>query len=154
MRTGCEREEVEITHRCRGFIMLVNAGANANSTQGAIKTVTMTTRQRAKPRAFNPTRHRAATSVNSENLVRRASVAQYKGHYKKEANQGDRGSSKFTNLLDGALCCAIWTSYDDSIVSPPDIKDATHGLQNVGYEKGGLSFKSNKSGEEGQEGNH
>ena len=30
MRIGCEREEVEITHRGRGFIILVNARANAN----------------------------------------------------------------------------------------------------------------------------
>jgi hypothetical protein len=30
VRTGCEREEVEKTHRCRGFIMLVNPRAKAN----------------------------------------------------------------------------------------------------------------------------
>ena len=30
MRTGCERVEVEKTHRCRGFIMLVNPRANPN----------------------------------------------------------------------------------------------------------------------------
>jgi hypothetical protein len=84
-----------------------------------------------------------------------ASVALgYKGHYKKETNQGNKGNSEFTNLLDDALCCAIWTSHDDSVVSPPDIEDATHGLQNVEYKKGGLSFKSNKSGEECEGENH
>ena len=30
MRTECEREDVEMTHRCRGVVILVNASANAN----------------------------------------------------------------------------------------------------------------------------
>ena len=60
---------------------------------------------------------------------------------RKRPNQGENGNSKFTKLLDDALCCAIRSSRDNSVVSPPDIKDATHGLNNVEYEKGGLSSK-------------
>ena len=56
----------------------------------------------------------------------------------KKTNEGDQGNSKFTNLLDDALCRAIWSSRDDAVVSPSDIENTTHGLQKVECEKGEL----------------
>ena len=141
MRTGCEREEFEITHRCRGFIMLVNARANANPER--VKSDYEGNQAKTKAASFQTyspqSRHEC---VKGENLVRRRiSCASDKRNYKKGTNQGDDGSSKGRKLLDDALCCAIWPSRDDSVVSPPDIKDATNGLQDVECEKGGLSSK-------------
>ena len=141
MRPECKKEEVEITHRCRGFEILVNASANANPERD--KNGYEDNQAKSKAASFQPYSPQSPHEcVNGKNLVRHGiSCAYDKGHCKKETNQGDKGNSKFTNLLDDALCCAIWSSRDNSVVSPPDIKDATHGLQNVECEKGGLSPK-------------
>jgi ubiquitin len=122
--------------------MLVNAGANANPESD--KNGHQDNQAKSKAASFQSYSPQSRDEcVNGENLEDVASVtlsAKCKGHYKKETNQGDKSNSKFTDLLDDALGCAIWTSRDDSVVSPPDIKDATHGLHNVEYEKGGLSI--------------
>ena len=52
-----------------------------------------------------------------------------------ETHEDDQGDSEFTNLLDNALCCAIWPYRDDPVMSPPDIEDTTNCLQKVEYEK-------------------
>lgn len=59
-----------------------------------------------------------------------------------KTNEGDQGNSKFTNLLDDALCRAIWPSSDNAVVSPPDIENTTHGLQKVERKKGELPANS------------
>jgi hypothetical protein len=53
------------------------------------------------------------------------------GHKENETNQDAQANSGFAKLLDYALCYAIRPACDDSIMSPPDIEDATHGLPNV-----------------------
>lgn len=58
-----------------------------------------------------------------------------------ECNQGD---SKFTNLLDDALRCAIVPRRHDPVVSPPDIEDTTHALHEIEHEKGELPRKFNE----------
>ena len=52
-----------------------------------------------------------------------------------ETHEGDQGDSRFTNLCDKALCCAIGPCRDDPVVCPPDIEDAANCLQNVEDEK-------------------
>ena len=89
-----QREEVEISHRCRGFIMLVNASANANPER--VKSDYEGNQEKAKAASFQSyspqSRHEC---VDGENLVRRGiSCASDKRHCKKETNQGDNGSSK------------------------------------------------------------
>ena len=70
MRTGCEREEVEITHRCRDFVMLVSARANGNPE--CDKNGYEDNQEKSKPAGFQSyspqSRHEC---VNGENLVRR-----------------------------------------------------------------------------------
>jgi len=70
VRIGCERKEVEITHRCRGFIILVNARANANPE--CDKNGYEDNQAKSKAASFQPyspqSRHEC---VNGENLVRR-----------------------------------------------------------------------------------
>ena len=56
--------------------------------------------------------------------------------------EGHQRDSKFTDLLDDALRCAIAPYRHDPVVGPPDIKDTTHGLQKVEREKGELSCKN------------
>ena len=59
-------------------------------------------------------------------------------------HQGDQGDSNFTNLLDDALHCAIVPFRHDPVVSPPDIENTTHALQEIEHEKGELSRKFNE----------
>ena len=107
VRTGCERQDVERTHRCRGFIMLVNSRANANPEHD--KNGYEDNQEKRKATSFQSyspqSRHEC---MNGENLVRHGINCSWdKGRCKKETNQGDKGNSKFTNLLDDALCRAI-----------------------------------------------
>lgn len=64
--------------------------------------------------------------------------------YKSGTYKGDQRNSNFTNLLDDALCRAIVPCCDDPVVSPPDIEDATHGLQKVEREEEKLSREFNE----------
>jgi hypothetical protein len=59
-----------------------------------------------------------------------------------EANQDAQANSDWAELIDYALCCAIRPGRDDSVVSPPDIGDATHRLPDVESENGRLACKS------------
>ena len=119
----------------------MNARANANPER--IKSGYEDNQEKTKAASFQTYSPQSPNEcVNGENLVRcRISCASDKKHCKKETNQGDKGSAKGRNLLEDPLCCAIWSSRDDSVVSPPDIKDATNGVQNVECEKGGLLSK-------------
>ena len=54
-------------------------------------------------------------------------------------HEGDQRDANFTELLNDALRCAIVPCYDDPVVSPPDIEDTTHGLQEIEREEGELS---------------
>ena len=76
--------------------------------------------------------------VDSEKLVSCLSVRSYTRRHQEEekkTHEGDQGDSKFTSLLNKALCCAKGPCRYDPVVSPPDIEDATNSLQEVEYEK-------------------
>jgi len=98
---------VEISHRCRGFEILVNASANADPER--VKTDYEGNQAKSKAASFQSyTPHSRHKCVNGKNLVRRGiSCTSDKSHCKEETNQGDNGSSKGRKLLDDALCCAI-----------------------------------------------
>ena len=70
MRLVCEREEVEITHRCRGFIILMSPRANASPE--CDKNSYEDNEEKSKAASFQSyspqSRHEC---VNGENLVRR-----------------------------------------------------------------------------------
>jgi hypothetical protein len=75
--------------------------------------------------------------VNGEKLVSRLYIS--RGSHARtlggETHEGDQADSKFTNLLDNALCCAICPCRDDPVVNPPDTEDTASRLQNVEEEK-------------------
>jgi hypothetical protein len=52
-----------------------------------------------------------------------------------ETNQGDHGTSKYTNLTHDCLCCAIWSSCDNPVVSPLNIDHASYGNNNLESEQ-------------------
>jgi hypothetical protein len=85
-------------------------------------------------------------SVDGKKLAKCTSVKSQTGrHYSKgETHEGDQRDPNFTNLLDDALCCAIVPFVDDPVVSPPDIEDTTHGLQEIEHEEGELSRAFNE----------
>jgi hypothetical protein len=56
-----------------------------------------------------------------------------------ETDEGDQGDSKFANLLDNALDCAIGPCCDDPVVNPPGTEDTANRLQDVKGEKRELS---------------
>jgi hypothetical protein len=58
-----------------------------------------------------------------------------------ETNQDAQAYSDFTKLLDYSLCCAVGSRCDNSVVSPSDIEDATHGLPDVESENCCLTYK-------------
>ena len=61
-----------------------------------------------------------------------------------ETYKGDRGDPQFTKLLDDALRCAIVPCRHDPVVSPPNIEDTPHGLEEVEHKKGNLSHIFNE----------
>ena len=63
-------------------------------------------------------------------------------HNESETDQDAQANSDFAKLLDYALCRAVWPGRDDSVMSPPDVEDATHSLPNVESENGRLASKS------------
>ena len=70
MRIGRKREEVAITHRCRGFIILVNAGANASPE--CDKNSYEDNQAKSKAASFQSYSPQSRYEcVNGENLVRR-----------------------------------------------------------------------------------
>jgi hypothetical protein len=81
--------------------------------------------------------------VDGEKLMRRAISLSLK--IGEETHKGDQGDTKFTNLLDDALRCAIVPRRHDTVVSPLDIEDAAHSLQKIEHEKGELSSKKSMS---------
>jgi hypothetical protein len=95
----------------------------------------------------NPTRLRASPQsphegVESEELVRCASLGlSGQKTIGEETHKGDQGNTKFTDLLNGALRCAIVPCRHDPLVCPLDIEDTTHGLQKIEHEKEKLSKK-------------
>jgi hypothetical protein len=61
-----------------------------------------------------------------------------------ETNQDAQANTSFAKLLDYALCYAIRSACDDSVVNPPNSEDATHGLPNVEEKDGRLAGKLNE----------
>src|SRR5579863_3198062 len=99
----------------------------------------------AKRRDFNPTRHRADTNVwTARSWCDKMCISccsQVQGHQENETNQEAHANSVYAKLLDYTLCCAIWPGRDDSVMNPPDIDDATHGLPELKSENGRLAQK-------------
>jgi hypothetical protein len=72
------------------------------------------------------------------------SISRDHGHKVNETNQDAQANSGFAKLLDYALCYAIRSVCDDSVVNPPDSEDSTHGLPNVEKKNGRLAGKLNE----------
>ena len=62
-------------------------------------------------------------------------------HQVEVTNEDAQANPDFAKLLDYALCCAIRSGRDDSVMDPPDIEDATHSLPSVEYQNGRLARK-------------
>src|SRR6266850_5076219 len=127
MTIGCERGLVEMTDWSRACIILVNASTNASRkrTIGAYK-ANQANRKASCFQSYSP--QSGHECVNGENLVKICIIRSSSQDYmQNETNQVDHGSSKCTNLYQDCLCCAIWSSYDNSVVYPQGIDDATYG---------------------------
>jgi hypothetical protein len=101
----------------------------------------------------NPTRFRASPQsphegVESEKLVKCTSVGlSGRKTIGEETHKGDQGNTKFTDLLNDALRCAIVPCRHDLSVGPLDIEDTTHSLPKIEHEKEKLSSKFNEPDE-------
>jgi hypothetical protein len=94
----------------------------------------------ARLQAYSP--QSCHKGVNGEKLMRCTSVSsQTQKTRGEETHKGDQGNSKFTDLLNDALRCAIMPCGHDPLVRPPDIENTAHALQKVEHEKGELSRK-------------
>ena len=74
--------------------------------------------------------------MNGEYLESCAS-ASYRGTLHDTYESG-QCNSKFTDLLNGTLCCAIWAGRNDPVMSPSNIEDTADSLQEVVLKKGEL----------------
>ena len=63
---------------------------------------------------------------------------------REETYKGGSGYPQFSYLLNDALCCAIVPCRHNPVVSPPNIKDTPHGLEEVEHKKGNLSHEFNE----------
>src|SRR6266850_3537586 len=134
-----ERGRVEMTDRSRGSIILVNASTNASGerTIGTYK-ANQANSQAARFQSYSPqSRHEC---VDGETLVEMCIIRSWsQGHMENETNQGDHGTSKYTNLTQDCLCCAIWSKGDNPVVSPLGIDHASYSKYNLESEKGRLA---------------
>jgi hypothetical protein len=140
MTIGCERG-VEITDRSRGCIILVNSSTNASGERaiGAYKAY-QANRKAACFQSYSP--QSGHECVNGENLVEMYIIRFWsQDHMENETNQRNHGSSKCAKLIHDCLCCTIWSSCDNPVVSPPGIDDATYGKHNIESEKGPLACR-------------
>jgi len=139
MTIGYESGRAEMTDRSRGSIILMYASTNASGerTIGAYK-ANQANGQAACSQSYSP--QSGHKCVDGENLGKMCIIRSWsQGHMENDTNQGDHGSSKCTNLIRDCLCCAIWSSCDDSAVSPPGIDDASYGKNDFESEKGPLA---------------
>jgi hypothetical protein len=58
---------------------------------------------------------------------------------REETHKSDQCSTKGTYLLDDTLCCAIGSRSDLPIVSPSDMQDTTHSMNDIEHQNGELS---------------
>ena len=144
MTRGHERRG--LSHRCRHFIILVNANADANPERN--ENASDTDHETSKAECVKPytpqSRHEC---VDRKDLVRYAAISLRPEFIRRWDNKSNQANSKFAYLLDDALCRAIGPGPDDPVVSPPHIEYATQGLYNIKYEKGKLGRKLNRLNE-------
>jgi hypothetical protein len=128
----CERERIGIAHRCGDFIMLAGARSDDNPERNIAEY--KEDHANSPPACFQSYSPQSGNEcVDSEKLVGCVSIIALGtlGHKEDGTNQDAQAFSDFGPLHDYALCCAIRPSCDDSIVRPPDIEEATHGLPHV-----------------------
>jgi hypothetical protein len=81
--------------------------------------------------------------MDGENLVEVYIIRSWsQGHMENETNQGDHGTSEYTNLTQDCLCCARWSSRDNPVASPLDIDHASYCKHDFESEKGRLERRS------------
>jgi hypothetical protein len=142
VRIEHERGRVGMTHGSRDLEIFEGASANADPERTKAEYRENQANSKAACfRSYSPQcRHEC---VDGKNLVRCCinCCSWAHGHKEKRTNEDDQGNPKFAKLLGYALRSAIWSRCDDTVVNPPDIENATHGLRTVEKEKGSLTRK-------------
>lgn len=91
----------------------------------------------ARSTSYTPQGHYEC--MDCENLVNCISVFREANAVREGTYKSDQRDPEFTSLLNNALGCAIRAHCDDPVVSPSNIKDTAHGLQDIIHKKGKLS---------------
>jgi hypothetical protein len=130
-----------MTDRSRGCIILVNASTNASEERaiGAYK-ADQADSKAACVQSYSP--QSGYECVDGEKLVEMYIIRSLsQGHIENETNQGIHSGSKCAKLIHDRLCCAIWPSYDNTIVNPQGIDDASNGKHSFESENGPLACR-------------